>query len=54
MEYDKYFERRYANFPRGTRLTPKQILGLRIRDELNAKERALTIKMLHRREAALL
>jgi len=53
-EYDKYFERRHANFPRGTRLTPERILGLRIGDELNVKERALAIEMLHRREAALL
>ena len=46
--------RRYAAFPRGTRITPKRLAGIKFSASLSPKEREATIELLFRREAALL
>lgn len=50
---DTFFEKRYAAFPRGTRLTDERFNMMRINPDLSVEERALVKEMLLRREPAL-
>jgi hypothetical protein len=50
---DHLFERRYAAFPRGSRLTPERIEKLHIGEQLLPRERELFLQMLYNREGAL-
>ena len=51
--FKQYFEPRYAQFLRGTRLTPERIAKMKISPELWPKERDMLLELLYRREAAL-
>ena len=51
--FEKYFEPRYAEFPRGTRLTRQRISELKIGTELKPREKEMLVEMLYRREPAL-
>jgi hypothetical protein len=47
------FEPRYADFPRGTRMTPERIKEMKISPNLQPEERRMLLEVLYRREAAL-
>jgi hypothetical protein len=47
------FEPRYADFPRGTRMTPERIKEMKISPDLQPEERRMLLEVLYRREAAL-
>lgn len=51
--FAKYFEPRYATFPRGTRMTPERISEMKISSELSPTEKDMLLEVLYRREAAL-
>ncbi|KAF7446281.1 Asp-protease-2 domain containing protein [Pyrenophora tritici-repentis] len=51
--FAQYFEPRYADFPRGTRVTPERLKEMKISPDLWPRERQLLEELLFRREAAL-
>jgi hypothetical protein len=50
---DKYFEKRYATFTQGTRLTTERFESMRINKDMSKEERGLVKEMLHCSEPAL-
>jgi hypothetical protein len=51
--FKKYFEPRYAEFPRGTRMTPERLKDMKISTDLQTREREMLLELLFRREGAL-
>jgi hypothetical protein len=50
--FSNYFEPRYADFPRGTRMTQERIAEMKISKDLQPREREMLLEMLYWREAA--
>ena len=51
--YDYLFERQYASFPRGTRLTLKRIQAQKFRSILSSNEKRVFLKMIFNRETTI-
>ena len=51
--FAKYFEPRYATFPRGTRITPERRKEMKISPDLLPREVEMLEELLYRRESAL-
>ena len=51
--FAKYFEPRYAKFPRGTQITPKRRKEIKISPDLLLREIEMLKELLYRRESAL-